>query len=53
MHSKDCYKHEGGENTTKKMTSSAASRIQSHADRNGSNKSFKSRAQSAAAKNKK
>ena len=38
------------------MTSKAASRIQSHADKSGKNqsfKSFKSRAQSSAAKNKK
>jgi hypothetical protein len=43
----------GGENTSKKMTSSAASRIQAHADKTGSNQGFKSRAQSAAARNKK
>jgi hypothetical protein len=43
----------GGENTTSKMTSSAASRIQAHADKTSSNQGFKSRAQSAAAKNKK
>ena len=36
---------------TKGMTKSAASRIQSHADRSGSNQSFKGRAQRAAAKN--
>lgn len=36
-----------------KMDSKAASRIQSHADKAGSNKGFKERAQSAAAKNKK
>ena len=34
-----------------KMTQSAARRIQSHADRNGTDQTFKSRAQSAAAKN--
>ncbi len=34
---------------SKKMTSSAASRIQSHADRTGTNQSFKARAQAAAA----
>jgi hypothetical protein len=45
--------NKGGENTTKKMTSSAASRIQAHADRNGSNQGFKSRSQSAAARNNK
>lgn len=32
------------------MTPSAAARIQSHADRSGSNAGFKARAQSAAAK---
>jgi len=36
-----------------KMSSKAASRIQSHSDRSGKNQGFKSRAQSAAAKNKK
>jgi len=36
-----------------KMTSKAAQRIQSHADKSGRNKGFKSRAQSAAAKNSK
>ena len=36
-----------------KMNSKAASRIQSHADRTGRNQDFKSRAQRAAAKNKK
>ncbi len=34
-----------------KMTSKAARRIQSHTDRTGKNKEFKSRAQSSAAKN--
>ena len=33
------------------MTPSAASRIQSHADRTGTNQGFKGRAQSGAAKN--
>jgi hypothetical protein len=33
------------------MTEEAASRIQAHADRTGENQGFKSRAQSAAAKN--
>ena len=33
-----------------KMTSKAAQRIQSHADRTGKNQGFKSRAQKAAAK---
>lgn len=37
----------------KGMTQEAASRIQSHADRTGTNQGFKERAQSAAAKNKK
>ena len=36
-----------------KMSSKAASRIQSHADKTGKNQSFKSRAQSAASKSKK
>jgi len=36
-----------------KMTSKAASRIQSRSDKSGKNKGFKSRAQRAAAKNKK
>ena len=36
-----------------KMNSKAARRIQSHADKTRKNQSFKSRAQSAAAKNKK
>ena len=36
-----------------KMTSKAASKIQSHSDKTGKNKGFKARAQSAAAKNKK
>ncbi len=35
------------------MTSKAASRIQSRSDKSGKNASFKSRAQRAAAKNKK
>ena len=35
------------------MTSKAARRIQSHADRSGKNQGFKSRAQSSAAKKKK
>ena len=35
------------------MTGEAASRIQSQADKSGSNQDFKARAQSAAAKNKK
>ena len=35
------------------MTSEAASRIQSHADRSGRNEDFKGRAQSAASKNEK
>ena len=44
----------GGEKRGKsKMTSKAASRIQSRADKSGKNQGFKSRAQSAAAKNKK
>ncbi len=34
------------------MTSAAASRIQSHADRTGTNQGFKTRAQAAAAKQK-
>ena len=34
-----------------KMTSSDAARIQAHADRNGTNQSFKARAQRTAAKN--
>ncbi|GAH17161.1 unnamed protein product [marine sediment metagenome] len=34
-----------------KITSNAARRIQSHADRTGKNQGFKSRAQSSAAKN--
>ena len=34
-----------------KMTSKAARRIQSHADRTGKNQGFKSRAQSSTAKN--
>lgn len=38
------------ETTPKPMTPEAASRIQSHADRTGSNQDFKSRAQSSAAK---
>lgn len=36
-----------------KMSSKAASRIQSHSDKTGRNQGFKSRAQSAASKNKK
>ena len=36
-----------------KMSSKAASRIQSRADKSGKNQGFKSRAQRAAAKNKK
>ena len=36
-----------------KMSSKAARRIQSHADKSGKNQAFKARAQSAAAKNKK
>ncbi len=36
-----------------KMTSKDAARIQSHADRTGTNQSFKSRAQRAASKNSK
>jgi len=36
-----------------KMTSEAARRIQSHADRTGRNQDFKSRAMSAAARNEK
>ncbi len=35
------------------MTSKAASRIQSHADKTGTNQGFKVRAQRSAAKNKK
>lgn len=35
------------------MTQKAAERIQSHADSTGTNKGFKSRAQSTASKNKK
>lgn len=47
-------KLEGGDIMAKKgMTQEAASRIQSHADRTGTNQGFKERAQSAAAKNKK
>jgi len=38
--------------TKKKMTQKDASRIQSHSDKTGENKGFKSRAQKAAAKNK-
>jgi len=37
----------------KSMTSKDASRIQSHADKSGSDQGFKSRAQSSAAKNEK
>ncbi|MFY1111163.1 MAG: hypothetical protein AB3K77_05720 [Methanosarcinaceae archaeon] len=37
----------------KGMTAKAASRIQSHADKTGTNQGFKSRATAAAAKNKK
>ena len=36
-----------------KITSKAARRIQSHADKTGKNQGFKNRAQSSAAKNKK
>ena len=36
-----------------KISSKAASRIQSHADKSGKNQEFKARAQRAAAKNKK
>ena len=36
---------------SKPMTSEAASRIQSHADKTGRNQDFKARAQRAAAKN--
>ena len=36
-----------------KMTSKAAQRIQSHADKTGKNQGFKIRAQSSATKNKK
>ena len=36
-----------------KMTSKAARRIQSHADKSGRNQEFKARAQSAAKKNRK
>ena len=36
-----------------KMSSKAAGRIQSHSDKSGRNQGFKSRAQSAASKNKK
>ena len=36
-----------------KMTSKAARRIQSHADKSGKNQAFKARAQKAAAKSKK
>lgn len=42
---------EGFEMSKGKMNSSAASRIQSHADKSGSNQGFKGRAQAAAAKN--
>ena len=35
----------------KKMTAEAARRIQSHADRTGTNQGFKARAMSAAARN--
>jgi len=47
-------KKKGGDKMGKsKMTSKAARRIQSHADRTGKNQGFKARAQSAAAKSKK
>jgi len=47
---------QGGDKMSKgkgaKMTSKDAARIQSHADKTGTNQDFKGRAQSAAAKNK-
>jgi len=48
------YNFKGGEKMGKKgkMTSEAARRIQSHADKTGRNQDFKQRAQRAAAKNK-
>ncbi|WP_292471365.1 hypothetical protein [Methanolobus sp.] len=39
--------------TTKGMTSKAASRIQAHADRTGTNQGFKARSQASASKNQK
>ena len=46
------YNKKGGElMTNSKMSSQAASRIQSAADKTGTNSGFKARAQSAAAKN--
>ena len=46
------YNKKGGElMTNSKMNSQAASRIQSAADKTGTNSGFKARAQSAAAKN--
>ncbi len=46
------YNKKGGESITdSKMDSKAASRIQSAADKTGTNSDFKARAQSAAAKN--
>lgn len=41
-----------GKGKGSKVTSEDASRIQSHADKAGTNQDFKARAQSAAAKNK-
>ncbi|MFX1521783.1 MAG: hypothetical protein ACFFCD_17900 [Promethearchaeota archaeon] len=41
-----------GKGRCSKMTSKAASRIQSHSDRTGKNAGFKVRAQKAASKNK-
>jgi len=43
----------GGKGGKAPMTQKDASRIQSHADRTGSNQDFKGRAQRAAAKSKK
>ena len=47
------YRYEVKNMGKQKMSSKAASRIQSHSDKSGKNKGFKARAQSAAAKNKK
>ncbi|KAG2219376.1 hypothetical protein INT45_006084 [Circinella minor] len=43
--------NQGGSHPQNPMTPSDASRIQSHADKTGTNQDFKSRAQSAAAHN--
>jgi len=40
-------------NNSNSMTQKAASRIQSHADKSGTNQDFKARAQSSASKNQK